>query len=223
MSKRWPASASAGSATRVSCWNTCTCPPARSAATLSFMARTASRLSSIITTRAAPREAAPRPTAPPPPNASRNRQPGSSGCRMSKRVCFTRAAVGRVRSPLGALSRRPLPWPEMMRVMALSDPGQAEAPLPAAGLERLLQRFAVAARARLLREAEGLAARRLHQLAVAQQVGGSEARQAPLPRAEDVARAAQLEVALGHQEPVARAHQYVEACTRLRREAAVRH
>ena len=42
----------------------------------------------------------------------------SRGARMSKRVWRTRAPVGRVASPRGVRSLRPLPVPPMMRVTA---------------------------------------------------------------------------------------------------------
>ena len=89
---------------RASCRNTCTSPPAcASARAFSRAASTAAALLSTSTTRAAPRESASSPTPPLPAKASRKRQPGMRGARMSNSDCRTRAPVGRVASPAGRL------------------------------------------------------------------------------------------------------------------------
>src|SRR5712692_2896754 len=143
-------------------------PPAfASSEAFARIAATAPAAASTRTTRAAPRESASRPTAPAPAKASRNRQPGSRGARMSNSVCLTRAPVGRVASPRGAFSRRPLPSPPMIRA-TLADLGQAESSLPAALREERLQRRGGAA-LHLLDAAERFHPRLLEQVAVAQE------------------------------------------------------
>ena len=80
------------------------------------------------------------------------------------------------------------------------DAGEAEAPLPAA-----LSRGSGArdgGRAPSPDQPEGLRPRALEQVAVAEEVGDAEGRHAPLPRAEEVAGAADLEVLLRDREAV---------------------
>src|SRR5437867_4387581 len=195
-SKRSWASANAASATRA-CWRTMrTSPPALvSSAAFARIAATASAATSTRTTSAAPRESASRPTAPAPANASRKRQPGSRGARMSNSVCLTRAPVGRVARPFGALSLRPFPSPPMI-LAKLPDLGEAEAAFPSPLLEERLQRSRSPA-LHLLDVAERFGARLLEQVAIAHEVARPQAGQAPLARAEEIAGAADLEVALG--------------------------
>jgi len=68
--------------------------------------------------RRAPRLNASQPTAPVPAYASRNRAASMRAPRMSNSPSRTLSEVGRVRSPLGAFSRRPLASPPVSRTTA---------------------------------------------------------------------------------------------------------
>ena len=59
--------------------------------------------------------------------------------------------------------------------------------------------------------ADRLAPRVFHQRMIAQQIADAQRRQARLPRAEEIARPAQREVALGNHEAVGRLDERVEA------------
>src|SRR5688572_17865052 len=187
----------------------------------------ARRSLSMHVAAAAPRLSASSATAPVPENTSRTRAPSMRGARMLNNVSRSLSDVGRSPCHLGVFNVRPLCVPAMMRIVrptgqrdngptgqpssSLADRNQAELPLPHVLYIRLLrwrQRAILDAGARLFEGA-------LEQIGVAHQVAGAQHRHAVLPRAEEVARPAQPQVALGDDEAVAGLGHRLQALARI--------
>src|SRR6267378_2302031 len=82
---------------------------------LSRIAASDDLLVSTKSTETAPRDSASNPRAPDPANRSSTRASGIDCCRILNHASFTRSPVGRTVRPAGALRRRPLNSPAMMR------------------------------------------------------------------------------------------------------------
>ena len=121
-----------------------------------------------------------------------------------------RTSASRRRLRAAGLSSRPA----MMRTAVLPDarPGRSAS-------AQFADRYSTSGRAprRCVEPGDGLAPRVFHQRVVAQQVADAQRRQPGLPRAEEVARAAQREIALGDDEAVGRLDERVEPRARPRR------
>src|SRR5258705_13116986 len=181
-------------------------------------------------TCAAPRLTASMPTAPVPANPSSTRAPSTRGVRILNSVSRSLSDVGRRPSHVGALRRRPLNRPAITRIACeprrpagwraqrafvaippLSNLYQPELLLPA--LLHELQELA--RQPALVHERPRLAVRGLHDVAVPHQVARAQLRQPRLPRAEEVARPAQLEVALRDRKAVAGRGQRLQPLSRV--------
>src|SRR5476649_2202735 len=178
----------------------------------------ARRSLSTNVTRVAPRLSASMPTAPVPAKPSSTVAPAIRGARMLNSVSRSLSDVGRSPSHVGALRRRPFSDPAMTRnrlpdhqITQLPDLDEAEALFPAR--QELVHARRVGQR---LREpARGLLLRRVQHVAIADEIDHPERRQAGLARAEEIAGAAQPEIALRDLEAVGRVGHRLQALARL--------
>src|ERR1041384_960586 len=139
------------------------------------------------------------------------------GARMLKSVSRSLSDVGRRPGQSGLFKRRPLYRPPITRInhevhegregletqtwlWPLTNFNQSKLILPA--LLHELQELARQAAG--VHERARFPMRRFHHVAVAHEIAGSQLRQPRLPGAEEVARPAQLEIALGDHESIAR-------------------
>src|SRR3954469_16323001 len=170
-------------------------------ARLAAMRATARRSHSTNVTCEAPRLNASIPTAPVPANPSRRRLPSMRGASTLNNVSRSRSDVGRSPSQVGECSRRPLSVPPtiLIRRGFSPDAHQPESLFPVGSHE-------AGQRGGLLRIVEGddrFAARRLHDLVIANEIAEPERRHTGLPGAEEITGTAKFEIALGDLEPVA--------------------
>src|SRR5688500_18104524 len=186
----------------------------------------ARRSDSTNTTCAAPRLSASNPSAPVPAKPSSTRAPSMRGASTLKSVSRRRSEVGRSPAHEGDARRRPLRCPAMIRTLARLRLG-GDKHEGSASLEQYLLARPPGGRLANLDETElrvplvaddGRQRRRqpcldlpprlpvgyFQDVAVAYEVPGAELRQPRLPRAEEVARSTQLEIALGNREAVVR-------------------
>src|SRR4051794_3021185 len=154
------------------------------------MTRQASRLDSTKVACAAPRESASSPIAPDPANRSSTSASSTGPIRLNA-FSRTRSEVGRVSCPLGAAMRCPLCEPAMIRI----DEHSVGLVLP---------------RAVLVAELRGEVAGTLDQLAVGTELREPQFAPSRLPRAEQLALPAQVEVDLRELEAVGRPHERVQ-------------
>ncbi len=163
--------------------------------------RTHAPSESTKTQLAAPRESASRPRPPEPANRSQTSAPSTGPIRL-KAVSRTKSEVGRVAVPRGASKRRPLSSPAMIRIGGLRR-------------ARWGRRRRAALRPRRARGRLRRAALRRARAPARAGRGRAQPREAELPeagltRAEELALAAQLEVALGELEAVSRLDERLE-------------
>src|ERR1700682_1978356 len=88
----------------------------------------------------------------------------------------------------------------------------ATLPLLREAAKRALQHFLLR---RIIRQPEGLATRPLQQFPVANCIGNVKAEIARLPRAEEFAWAAELQIGFGYLETIGRPHHRLQTCPRF--------
>ena len=139
-----------------------------------------------------------------------------AAARMAKTVSFSRSDVGRSPGHVGAARRRPLYSPAITRIAspAHGPPSDRLRAHPTdapgrTGRDQLRRASATSAPVAARASSAGPPSRAglLHDRPIAHQIAGAQRRHARLPGAEHVARPAQLEVALGDDEPVGGLHQ----------------
>src|SRR5476649_2631012 len=189
----------------------------------------ARRSLSTNVTRVAPRLSASMPTAPVPAKPSSTVAPAIRGARMLNSVSRSLSDVGRSPSHVGAFSRRPFNEPAITRIRFARLKGSRSygpappAPHASSNLDELEALFParqelVHARGvgqRLRKPARGLLLRRVQHLAIADEIDHPERRQAGLARAEEIAGAAQPEIALRDLEAVGRVGHRLQPLARL--------
>src|SRR5581483_3470232 len=160
----------------------------RSLSRFALIVRHASRSSSTKVHEAAPRDSASRPSAPEPANRSSTAAPSTGPTRLNA-FSRTRSEVGRVSRPRGAAMRCPFRVPAMIRTPA---PSRARRRVGGQTVGVVLPRTLLVA------ELGDDRARALDQVAVGAEPREAQVAPAGLPRPEQLALAAEVEVDLCH-------------------------